>query len=101
MLVDRPAVRAAARRTLEFTLEFGARFNEPPISQRDQEHWIDLGINHILASGDEAECADTAAQDRDGFVFRNLCTTSERREKTQSHGEQDDTSPEHMRAFSN
>ncbi|MGE5082350.1 MAG: hypothetical protein ACM3ND_05540, partial [Acidobacteriota bacterium] len=72
MLVDRPGVGAAASRTLEFTLESGARFNEPPIAQGDEEHRIDLGINKILAGGDEAECADTAAQNRDRFVFRAL-----------------------------
>ena len=101
MLVDRPAIGAPARRTLEFTLEFGARLNEPAISQGDEEHRIYLGINDILPAGDEAECANTAAKDRNGFVFRNLRIGSRCGEKRHAHGEQNDASPNHLRGFSN
>ena len=55
----------------------------------------------LLAGSDEAECADTAAQDRNGFVLRTLRIHWECGEKIDTHGEQDHTSPENGRGFSN
>jgi len=101
MLVDRPAIGAAAGRTLEFPLEFGARLNEPTIPQGDEEHRIYLAIDKILASRDEAERTDAAAQNRNRFIFWNLRTARECGNQIHAHGEQEHTSPEHGRGFSN
>ena len=67
VLVDRPAVVSTTRRTLKLALEFCPRLDQPTVSQRHEEHGIDLGIDHIVAAGNETECAGTASENGDRF----------------------------------
>ena len=65
VLIDWSAVGSATRRTLKLAFKFRSRLDQPAVSQGHKQNWIDLGIDQILPTSDEAERADTAAQDRD------------------------------------
>lgn len=68
MFFDRATIGTTVRGTLELSLKFGARLDQPAISQRHQQDWIDLAVEDVVPSCNEAEVADIPCQDRNRLV---------------------------------
>jgi hypothetical protein len=73
MLSDRSTVGSAIGWPLKLALEFCPRLDEPTLPERYEQDRVDLGVDQILPTGDEAERTGVAGKDRDWlFGIRTL-----------------------------
>ena len=62
MFVHRAAEGTTSRLPLELTLKLSARFHQPAIPERQQQDWVDLGIEQRLAGGHAGQESRSAAE---------------------------------------
>jgi hypothetical protein len=101
---DWTAVRSAIRRTLELSLELGPRLDQPAVAQRHEYDRVDLRVDQVMASGNEAECANVAGEDGNGLVgfgrLRERSAGEEEREQGDDPNAWNAPTPTHPHTFS-
>src|SRR5215471_14770943 len=76
MLINGTTIGTSIGWTLKLAFELSTRLDQPTISQRNQEHRIDLRIDQIVATCHKTEGADVARQNRNRLVVLGRLSSS-------------------------